>query len=97
MKPIDVPVAELRQNFASALARVRAGESLRITSRGRVIARLEPALDERAAAEARMAQFRATAVLGDVASPVEAAWSTAPRRAAARTGRVPTAAGKRAS
>jgi prevent-host-death family protein len=97
MKPIDVPVAELRQNFAAALARVRAGESLRITSRGRVIARLEPALDERTAAESRMAQFRATAVLGDIVSPVEAVWSTAPRRPAARSGGLPRAAGKRAS
>lgn len=38
----DVKVTELRQNLPSYLARVRRGERLRVTSRGKVIAELTP-------------------------------------------------------
>lgn len=38
----DVNVTELRQNLPAYLARVRRGERLRITSRGKVIAELSP-------------------------------------------------------
>lgn len=39
----DVPVRELNQNTAAVLARVKHGEQIDITERGRVIARLIPA------------------------------------------------------
>lgn len=38
----DVNVTQLRQNLPSYLARVRKGERVRITSRGKVIAELAP-------------------------------------------------------
>jgi prevent-host-death family protein len=41
----DVPVRELNQNTASVLARVKRGERIDITERGKVIARLIPAQD----------------------------------------------------
>lgn len=38
----DVKVTELRQNLPSYLAKVRRGERVRVTSRGKVIAEIAP-------------------------------------------------------
>jgi prevent-host-death family protein len=40
-----VSVSDFRQNLPAFLKRVQAGEQLQITSRGRVIARIEPKRD----------------------------------------------------
>ena len=53
----DVKVSELRQRLPEYLARVRRGERLRVTSRGKVIAEITPPTpsnDEAAAARARL-------------------------------------------
>jgi prevent-host-death family protein len=53
----DVNVTELRQNLPGYLARVRRGERIRVTSRGKVIAELAPPAaspDRVAAARARL-------------------------------------------
>jgi len=53
----EVKVTELRQKLPEYLARVRSGERLRITSRGKVIAEIAPpaaSQDEAAAARARL-------------------------------------------
>lgn len=53
----DVKVTELRQDLPAYLARVRRGERIRVTSRGRVIAEIVPpalAPDAVAAARARL-------------------------------------------
>jgi prevent-host-death family protein len=53
----DVKVTVLRQNLPAYLARVRRGERLRITSRGRVIAEITPpsaAKDDAQAARRRL-------------------------------------------
>ena len=53
----DVKVTELRQKLPEYLARVRAGERLRVTSRGQVIAEITPPAapkNEAAAARARL-------------------------------------------
>ena len=53
MKPMkDVKVTGLRQKLHKYPAKVRRGERLRVTSRGRVIAEIAP--DEAAAARARL-------------------------------------------
>jgi prevent-host-death family protein len=44
--PGRVGVRELRQNLSVYLRRVKAGESLDVTERGEVVARLEPARPE---------------------------------------------------
>jgi prevent-host-death family protein len=52
-----VKVTELRQNLPAYLARVRRGERIRVTSRGRVIAEISPpapSADEAAAARERL-------------------------------------------
>jgi prevent-host-death family protein len=53
----EVNVTELRQNLPAYLARVRRGERLRVTSRGKVVAELTPPApspDEAARARARL-------------------------------------------
>jgi prevent-host-death family protein len=53
----DVKVTELRQNLPDYLARVRRGERIRVTSRGRVVAEISPPAaspDRAAAARARL-------------------------------------------
>lgn len=53
----DVKVTDLRQNLPDYMARVRRGERLRVTSRGKVIAEIAPpsaAKDEAEAARARL-------------------------------------------
>lgn len=53
----EVKVTELRQNLPEYLARVRAGERITVTSRGRPIAELgppSPRADQAAAARARL-------------------------------------------
>ena len=53
----DVKVTELRQNLPTYLAKVKRGERLRITSRGKVIAQITPPVatkEEVAAARKRL-------------------------------------------
>ena len=77
---MQVSVSHLRQHLPSYLKRVQAGEAIQITSRGRVIARLEaennPALDARRWLDG----LKGRVALVDVLSPLEpdtadAAWS----------------------
>jgi prevent-host-death family protein len=70
-----VPITELRQNLAAYLARVKAGETLRIVVHGEVVARLEPERSAREAARARLAQIARHMRLGDVVTPIAARWS----------------------
>ena len=53
----EVKVTDLRQNLPAYLARVRRGERIRVTSRGKVVAELAPPAaepDEVASARARL-------------------------------------------
>lgn len=43
--PYEVGVRELRQNLSKYLARVKAGEALIVTERGKEVARLTPSLE----------------------------------------------------
>ena len=54
----DVKVTELRQNLPQYLAKVRRGERVRVTSRGRVIAEISPPSASRKDAEAARARLR---------------------------------------
>ncbi|CRK60055.1 hypothetical protein [Alloactinosynnema sp. L-07] len=42
----QIPISQLNQDTAGALARVANGESLEVTNRGRVVARLVPPADD---------------------------------------------------
>ena len=70
-----INVTELRQNLPAYLARVRAGEALEVTLRGRVIARIVPGEDRQLAARKRLKALRKTARVGDVMSPSGETWN----------------------
>src|SRR5687767_3984014 len=56
-----VNITELRQNLPAYVARVREGETLEVTVRGRVIARIVPEQDRAAAARERLKALRGKA------------------------------------
>jgi prevent-host-death family protein len=71
MPMATVNVTEFRQHLPVYLKRVAAGEEIRITSRGKIIARLLPERNEAEAARERLAAVRGTMILDDVVSPIE--------------------------
>lgn len=66
-----VNVTELRQHLPAYLKRVEAGEEILITSRGRVIARLQPEVDKAEEARRRLEALRGTVITGDIMSPFD--------------------------
>jgi prevent-host-death family protein len=69
-----VKITELRQNLPTYLARVKQGETVEVTVRGRVIARIVPEEDRQAAARKRLRALRKTARIGDIMSPSGEVW-----------------------
>lgn len=70
----EVNVTELRNHMHDYLGKVKAGEELLLTSRGKAIARLVPAKDERLIAREKLNELRGKCHIGDVISPVGEAW-----------------------
>jgi len=75
-----VSVSHLRQHLPAYLKRVQEGEAIQITSRGRVIARLEAEEDLGEQARRWLEGLQERVSLGDVVSPLgpetaDAAWS----------------------
>jgi prevent-host-death family protein len=70
-------VSDLRSRLPEFLARAEAGEEVLVTRRGRVIARIVPPLDVRAAAKEALAALRSRARVDDVLSPLDADWEAA--------------------
>ena len=70
----EVNVTELRNHLPAYLGTVQAGEELLVTARGRVIARLLPPLDPKAAAKDRLLALRERCRVGDVTSPIGDRW-----------------------
>lgn len=63
-----VNVTELRQHLPAYLKRVAAGEEIVVTSRGRVIARIQPEIDQAEEALRRLASLQGTVITGDIMS-----------------------------
>ncbi|MGQ0510802.1 MAG: type II toxin-antitoxin system Phd/YefM family antitoxin [Betaproteobacteria bacterium] len=61
----DVKVTELRQNLPAYLAKVRKGERVRVTSRGKVVAELVPPATTRSESEAAWARLRGSVLRFD--------------------------------
>ena len=72
---METNATELRQNLAGYLVKVQAGEEVKITLHGKVIARLVPEEDETAHAKAELAEIRKTAWVGDVIGPIDVEWT----------------------
>ncbi len=70
----EVGVARLRGNLRAFLRKVRDGQEITITARGRAVARLCPPDDLRKRARRTLADLRKAAKVGDVISPIKADW-----------------------
>lgn len=71
---IRVNVTELRNHLPAYLGRVKTGEEVAVTSRGKVIARLVPVVDQCQAARLRLETSRKASRVGDVVSPTGEVW-----------------------
>ena len=71
----EVKVTELRQNLPDYLAEVRKGKELKITVRGKVIARIVPEKGVKNAARQRLVALRTKCKVGDVVSPTGERWT----------------------
>jgi prevent-host-death family protein len=71
---IEVNITEFRNHLPEYLGQVKQGEDIFITSRGKVIARVTPVTDERAAARGALMQLRERCRIGDVISPLDDKW-----------------------
>lgn len=70
----EINVTELRAHLPAYLGAVEAGEEVRITSRGRVVARMLPPVDEKAEARKQLEELRRRCTVGDVIAPVGEPW-----------------------
>jgi len=71
---LQVNVTELRNHLPTYLGKVKSGEEVAVTSRGKVIARLVPETDQCGAARSRLEAIRQTSWVGDVLSPSGEVW-----------------------
>lgn len=71
----QVSVTIFRQHIPDYLGRVRQGEDISLTSRGKVIARLLPPVDERTKAREQLEALRKNCIIGDIISPLDEIWS----------------------
>lgn len=69
-----INVTEFRSHLPAYLKTVQNGEEVKITSRGKVIARLVPEKSERDKAKAFLKEARKTAKIGDIISPIDEEW-----------------------
>ena len=71
---LEVSVTTFRKHIPDYLGKVRKGEDISLTSRGKVIARLMPPADERLRAKEQLAALRVTSYIGDVVTPLDDKW-----------------------
>jgi prevent-host-death family protein len=71
---IQVNVTEFRNHLPTYLSKVKTGEEVALTSRGTVIARLVPEVNESLKAREWLATIRAKSWVGDVISPLDEEW-----------------------
>ena len=74
----QVNITEFRNHLSKYLTRTTAGETLEITSRGRVVARLAPPVDStKVGARHALEELRSKCSIGDVLSPIDEQWNAA--------------------
>lgn len=71
---LTVNVTEFRNHLPVYLDKVKSGEELALTSRGTVVARLVPEIDESIRAREWLAGIRKTSFVGDVTTPLDVPW-----------------------
>jgi prevent-host-death family protein len=70
-----INISELRSSLPSYLSRVKKGEEILVTSRGKAIARIVPVQDQRQESRVRLKKLRAVCTVGDVVTPIGEAWN----------------------
>lgn len=71
----QVNITDLRAHLPDFLKQVSHGEHIKITSHGKIIARLIPDTDEVEAAQKRLDLLQGTMITGDILEPIETSWS----------------------
>lgn len=71
---LEVTVSTFRKHIPDYLSKVRKGEDITLTSRGKVIARLVPPADERLSAREQLLALRGVCRIGDILTPIEVEW-----------------------
>lgn len=71
---LQVNVTEFRNHLPAYIAKVQAGTELGLTSRGKVVARLVPEVDESLKAREWLAGIRGSSFVGDVTTPLDECW-----------------------
>ena len=71
----DVTISELRANLPDYIRMVNRKGTIRITSRGREVARLVAARSPKEEARTQLAELRKTAKVGEILSPVLTDWN----------------------
>ena len=66
-----INVTEFRKHLPTYLKCIQEGDEIRLTNRGKVIARIVPEKDEAEAARERLEAISGTAIVGDIISPIE--------------------------
>ncbi len=73
----SIGVSELRANLMKILNSIRKGESYKITSRGKVVAKIIPPENSSDNAKQKLKEIGKTAVIGDLISPIDTKWEAA--------------------
>lgn len=71
---LEVSVTAFRNHVPNYLEKVRNGEDIALTSRGKVVVRLMPPGGGSEYAKQQLAALRATSRIGDVVSPIGEDW-----------------------
>jgi prevent-host-death family protein len=71
---LEVSVTTFRKHIPDYLDKVCKGEDITLTSRGKVIARLVPPVDERQSAREQLAALRSVSHIGDITAPINEEW-----------------------
>jgi antitoxin (DNA-binding transcriptional repressor) of toxin-antitoxin stability system len=71
---IQVNVTEFRNHLPIYLSKVKGGEEVALTTRGTVVARLVPQVDESLKAREWLASISSKSWVGDVTTPLDEEW-----------------------
>jgi len=69
-----ISISDLRAKLPEMISEVKKGKSILVTSHGKPVAQLVPAIDRREEAKAAIKALRKTAIIGDVVSPTGEIW-----------------------
>ncbi len=69
-----VAISELRANLMKFINEVKNGSSIKVTSRGKIVAKIVPPDISKKNAIKELKELRKTAILKDVVSPIDENW-----------------------